>query len=106
MTDKNTNSDVPEQGNPSSEALENCEQLVWMYLDDVLPEEELPKLETMLQEDESFIRVYLDCVQLHGDLGQHFQPSQPLKLEGLPESPVLGSLMNGLTDTTNGPPVA
>ena len=59
----------------------------------------------MLQQDEHYLQVYLDCVQLHADLGQHFQVPRPLKIEGLPESPVLGSLMNGLTDSTSGPPV-
>ena len=105
MADRNTNPGTPPQADPSAEALKNCEQLVWMYLDDVLPAAELPKLETMLQQDSSYLQIYLDCVQLHADLGQHYQASQPLKIEGLPESPVLGSLANGLTDRTNGPPV-
>lgn len=100
MTEKNQSKEFLSTG-----ALESCEQLVWMYLDDALPEGDLPKLENMLQENAQYMQVYLDCVQLHADLGQHFQGNKPLQIEGLPPSPVLGSLSEGLTDRGNGPPV-
>ena len=96
-----------EQPNGASheDALENFEQLVWMYFDEVLPQEELPKLEEMLRSDDRYVQVYLDCAKLHADLTSHFQPPKPIQLPGVAETPVLGSLGDGMTGFDARPPV-
>jgi len=101
MTDDSQKMEVPEDG-----SLERAEQMIWMYLDDMLPEQELPALENMLEKDESAVQLYVDCVMLHTDLVEHFQePSKKIKLPFATNTPVLGSLGEGLPGVDSGPTV-
>ena len=97
---------TPEQGDGvRPESLENFEQMVWMYLDEVLPEEDFPKVEELLKSDDSYMQVYLDCAQLHAELAGMFQPPSSPSEATRPQSPVLGSLGEGLPGIDSRPPV-
>ena len=57
--------------------IDRTERLIWSLLDDELPEElddELPEegvieLENILREQPNLCKVYVNCVQIHVDLG-------------------------------------
>lgn len=101
MTDNSQKTEVPD-----GDSLDRAEQMIWMYLDDLLPEQELPELEKLLESDSSAVQLYVDCVKLHTDLIEHFQePSRKIKLPFSPDTPVLGSLGDGLPGVDAGPPV-
>ncbi len=52
--------------------LEEAENLIWALLDDHLAPGETTKLAKLLQENEEVRRRYIECVQLHVDLQDHF----------------------------------
>jgi hypothetical protein len=52
--------------------LEEAERLIWALLDDHLEPAETTKLAKLLQENEDVRRRYVECVQLHVDLHDHF----------------------------------
>lgn len=89
----------------SKDSLERVEKMIWMYLDDMLPEEQLPELETVLKDDQNAVQLYTDCVKLHVDLLEHFQGPKETKLPFAPDTPVLGSLGDGVPGVDAGPPV-
>lgn len=74
--------------------LDEAENLIWALLDDQLEDAETARLAKLLEEHESVRRRYLDCVQLHVDLRDHFAtakaPSQDFK-----GTPILPNLMPG-----------
>ena len=84
---------------------DRVEQMIWMYLDDVLPEEQIPELEQVLKEDPNAVQLYTECVKLHVDLLEHFGEPREVKLPFVPDSPVLGSLGDGMPGVDAGPPV-
>ena len=97
--------DSQEKAGPIEDSLEKTEQMIWKYLDETLPEEELPELENLLQSDEKVVQLYVDCVKLHTDLMEHFQEPRKIELPFAPNSPVLGSLGEGMPGFDAGPPV-
>jgi anti-sigma factor RsiW len=52
--------------------LDEAETLIWALLDDQLGEVDAAKLAKLLEAHESVRRRYLECVQLHVDLQEHF----------------------------------
>lgn len=60
---------------PLSEAeqrLEEAEALIWALLDDRLDEAASQRLTRMVESDPAVRSRYIDCVQLHVDLTEHF----------------------------------
>jgi hypothetical protein len=52
--------------------LDEAETLIWALLDDQLEDAETARLAKLLEDHEAVRRRYLDCVQLHVDLRDHF----------------------------------
>ena len=60
--------------NTTGEALLNeAEALIWSLLDDQIDDGGVDRLEKLLSEHEAIRRRYVECVQLHVDLSNHFQ---------------------------------
>lgn len=78
----------------NSEALlEQAEALIWALLDDEIDSTKLKELESMLKDHDTVRERYIQCVQMHTELHQHFGEGTPLGEQAqLPKSPVLGSL--------------
>jgi hypothetical protein len=61
------------QDGPSSELLlDEAESLIWALLDDQIQDADLARLTKMLEERADVRARYIDCVQLHVDLREHF----------------------------------
>lgn len=56
----------------SDQVLDEAEQLIWSLLDDDLPEEDIPKLESLIMEHTNVRKAYVHCVLLHAYLSDHF----------------------------------
>jgi anti-sigma factor RsiW len=52
--------------------LDEAENLIWALLDDHIDEAETARLTKLMNEHEEVRRRYVDCVQLHADLRDHF----------------------------------
>jgi hypothetical protein len=52
--------------------LDEAENLIWALLDDQLDEASAARLAKLLEEHDSVRQRYIDCVQLHLDLQDHF----------------------------------
>ena len=52
--------------------LDEAENLIWALLDDQLDEASAARLAKLLEEHEAVRQRYIDCVQLHLDLQNHF----------------------------------
>ena len=59
-------------GESSVLLLDEAETLIWALLDDQLENADTARLSKLLQEHEAVRRRYLECVQLHVDLRDHF----------------------------------
>lgn len=82
----------------TDELLGEAEALIWALLDDQLDEPSAQRLAAMMEHNAAIRARYVDCVQLHVDLCEHFgrptlaapQPARPVVLpnllEGLPGS--------------------
>ena len=78
---------------PGENLLEQAENLIWALLDDEIETADLKQLEGLLRDDETVRERYVECVQMHTDLHQHFgAPLEETKASDLPKSPVLGML--------------
>ena len=89
--------------------LDEAEQLIWAMLDESITESDVKRLEGMMEAHQAVRSRYLDCVQLHTDLTDHFQEGDGLEPPKPQCSPVLGSLDMNLplgTDSRPWPPVA
>jgi hypothetical protein len=75
--------------------LDEAEALTWALLDDQLAEADAARLATLLEENQEARARYIECIQLHVDLQDHFAPpnSPPGKTPGVV---VLPNLMPGL----------
>ncbi|MEX0867619.1 MAG: hypothetical protein WD030_09690 [Pirellulales bacterium] len=60
--------------NSSELLLERVEELTWALVDDHIDEAEIAQLETLLLENESARKTYVECMQMHADL--HFMFNQ------------------------------
>ena len=57
--------------------LEEAETLIWSLLDEQLDDAGSLRLATLLEQDAAVRARYVDCVQLHVDLREHFgQPAE------------------------------
>ena len=72
-----------EQNDPQLEAIEeslaeidHIEELVWALLDDQITPLELEQLEQRLLTDDAARHRYVECIQMHTDLQEHFNPSK------------------------------
>ncbi|MEM8946571.1 MAG: hypothetical protein AAGD11_15470 [Planctomycetota bacterium] len=70
--------------------LEQADELIWALLDDRIETADVKKLEDLLRESQPVRDRYIQCVQMHCELYQHF--GEDLPPAELPKSPVLGSL--------------
>ena len=52
--------------------LDEAENLIWALLDEQLDEADTAKLAKLLDQHESVRKRYIECVQLHIDLQDHF----------------------------------
>jgi anti-sigma factor RsiW len=72
--------------------LDEAESLIWSLLDDRIEDADLARLTKLLEEDAAVRWRYVECVQLHVDLQQHFgRPAAGSK----PAPCVLGHLPSG-----------
>jgi hypothetical protein len=74
--------------------LEEAENLIWALLDDHLEAAETAKLAKLLQENEDVRRRYIECVQLHVDLHDHFAAAGA-KSDAAQGAAILPNLMTG-----------
>ena len=117
----NTNAMTGSLEQTNDDLLNEAEQLIWSLLDETLEEADVTRLEGLVQEKEAVRTRYLECVQLHSDLAQHFsekdvtesfdkpqstepQSTEPQSLK--PQSPVLGSPGELRPNSDSWPPVA
>jgi hypothetical protein len=73
--------------------LEEAESLIWALLDDQLDNAGMGRLTKMLETDAAVRSRYIDCVQLHVDLREHFGRPTAEKSTG---TVVLPNLLPGL----------
>jgi hypothetical protein len=62
----------PEFESPSSDPLTSAEALIWALLDDRLDDGDAVRLCQMIESDPAVRSRYVECVQLHVDLSEHF----------------------------------
>jgi hypothetical protein len=60
------------QTSSNESALTNAESLIWALLDDCLDDGDAVRLCHMLETDAAVRSRYVECVQLHVDLAEHF----------------------------------
>jgi hypothetical protein len=100
--------DSQDSHNPTQERLAQAEEMIWSLLDGNLPEADRARLEEMIKDDGDIRNRYVECVQLHTDLAEHFAGRAKLNISEQPtssDSPVLGSLDNTIPSVEAGPPV-
>ena len=93
------------QTGPTEELMGRAEQLIWSLLDENISQDDKSELETMLQDHEAVKELYLNCVQLHTELLEHYGSLPKAKLDNLPNSPVLGSLGDAMPGVDPGSPI-
>ena len=74
--------------------LEEAEALTWALLDDQLAEPDAARLAQLLEENEEARTRYIECVQLHVDLQDHFAAPGPSG-EKAPGVVILPNLLTG-----------
>ena len=78
------------------EALRNeAEALIWSLLDDQIDDSGVERLEKLLSEHEAIRRRYVECVQLHVDLTEHFSPRDRSVAEGDILNPLISENLPG-----------
>jgi hypothetical protein len=75
--------------------LDEAENLIWTLLDDHLDEASSARLAKLLEEHEAVRQRYIECVQLHLDLQDHFV-DQANKLPGAKATAVPLNLSPGV----------
>jgi hypothetical protein len=81
--------------------LEEAEALIWALLDDRLDDAATQRLTQMMESDALVRARYIDCVQLHVDLTEHFAGK-----DAKPSAVVLPSLLPGVPGVLGMPQVA
>lgn len=76
--------------------LQEAETLIWDLLDERLDDEALGRLTHLLETNASIRAHYIDCVQLHVDLQEHFGRQSLEEAAGDREAVVLQHLIPGL----------
>lgn len=90
MATPSPSADSPE---PTAALLETTETLVWQLLDDQIDDAQVAQLEKLLAESEAARGRYLDCMQLHIDLVEHFAEQAPKTPGDKPSVPILSQLL-------------
>ena len=75
--------------------LEEAETLIWALLDDRLEAADSTRLCELIEQDAAVRARYIECVQLHVDLREHFAAAPELPETKRGSSPVLSNLMLG-----------
>lgn len=84
------NSDKRPAGDENSDQLERAHELSWALLDEIITDDQMVELETLLLNDSEARESYARCVSLHADLSSHFGGSSTSA--NVKPSPVLGFL--------------
>ena len=75
--------------------LDAAEELIWSVLDDQdVDDTRIRELEALIAGSTEVRDRYLECVQLHVDLQEHFAVG-PLETKSKANTPVLGNLLTG-----------
>lgn len=82
--------------------LAEAETLIWSMLDEQLDDAEMKRLSSMIEEDAAVRALYIDCVQLHVELREHF--GRPAAVND-PSPVVLPNLLPGLSVTQGLPQI-
>lgn len=97
-------------GDAENERLADFEQLVWALLDDQISDDDRSRLEQLIASDEQARETYVQCVQMHVDLQDHFagttKPAIPPNESKPAKSPVLGFLNQGPPELHAMPPLS
>jgi hypothetical protein len=64
--------DATNEAKGPEQLLNEAESLIWAMLDDHIEDADLSRLTTMLEGHGDVRARYIDCVQLHVDLNEHF----------------------------------
>jgi hypothetical protein len=91
-------------GDGAEGILNEAERLIWAMLDEQVDEADTTKLSAMLEEHDEVRRRYLDCVQLHVDLQDHFAASNA-RGDATRRTPILSHLMPGGVPGAEGAPI-
>ena len=81
--------------------VDEVQELVWALVDEQLDETQFARLEQLLSESEAARKMYVECMQLHAGLIEHFRQADPTVPETL--APLLGDLHTSILTTP--PPV-
>ena len=88
INDNSSNSDL---------VLERVRELTWALLDEQISSDEKTLLETLLLSCDEARKMYVECVQLHAGLADHFADrSATQKPSTATTSPILGFLNAGM----------
>ncbi len=77
-----------------STVLERVQELTWSLVDEQVSDDEMALLDNLLLSDDKARKCYVDCVQLHAALMEHYAAETPAA-SGATQSPVLGFLNAG-----------
>ena len=83
----------------TDELLEEAEGLIWALLDEQLDDASARRLGAMMEQSDAVRSRYIDCVQLHVDLSEHFgrpAPTEPGSATAPSRPVVLPNLLPGL----------
>jgi hypothetical protein len=83
--------------------LEEAETLIWALLDERLDDADMQRLTNMIEQEPAVRSRYIDCVQLHVDLREHFGGQAA---EGGKNTVVLPNLLPGSPGASTLPQVA
>jgi len=75
-----------------SESPDRTQELTWALIDDCMNGEEFAELEDRLLNEVSARKTYVDCIQLHAELAQHFAGPAGAAPVRLTKTPILGFL--------------
>ena len=92
-----SDSNTPRRDDPELAVLERVQELTWALLDDVISDDEVSLLDTLLLTGESARTRYIECVQLHSDLMGHFAKPSELASKSDEKSQVLSFLNAGIS---------
>ncbi|MAT72328.1 MAG: hypothetical protein CMJ58_22725 [Planctomycetaceae bacterium] len=93
----------PQGSSAEHDPLEAVELLVWTMLDGDISDGQFAELEKLLSESESARERYVNCVQLHMDLTDHFNPTPTADAVAKAGIPVLGNLQTDSATPFPGP---
>jgi ribosomal protein L1 len=87
---------------PIDAKLHEAETLIWAMLDEQLDSADMERLAKMIEEDAKIRSRYIDCVQLHVDLREHFGRKAAEQGKG---TVVLPNLLPGLSSLPGTPQI-